>query len=157
MEAHLAPLSLGFSRQEHWVGCHFLLQCMKVKSESEVPQSYPTLSDPMDCSLRGSSVRRRRQEYWSGCHHLLRMNTWLVAKSKWVQEVPMGVRRAGGQKWTLTNTVSCLPFWGLWDLLNKGYKWRNERETNRVWFDTSRKIKGVIAPRVWPNIDLYKI
>ena len=39
------------------VGCHFLLQCMKVKSESEVAQSYPTISDPMDCSLPGSSVR----------------------------------------------------------------------------------------------------
>ena len=38
------------------VGCHFLLQCMKVKSESEVPQSCPTPSDPMDCSLPGSSV-----------------------------------------------------------------------------------------------------
>ena len=38
------------------VGCHFLLQCMKVKSESEVAQSYPTLSDPTDCSLPGSSV-----------------------------------------------------------------------------------------------------
>ena len=38
------------------VGCHFLLQCMKVKSESEVTQSCPTLCDPMDCSLPGSSV-----------------------------------------------------------------------------------------------------
>ena len=38
------------------VGCHFLLQWMKVKSESEVAQSRPTLSDPMDCSLPGSSV-----------------------------------------------------------------------------------------------------
>ena len=38
------------------VGCQFLLQCMKVKSESEVAQSCPTLSDPMDCSLLGSSV-----------------------------------------------------------------------------------------------------
>ena len=38
------------------VGCHFLLQCMKVKSESEVAQSCPTPSDPMDCSLPGSSV-----------------------------------------------------------------------------------------------------
>ena len=38
------------------VGCHFLLQCMKVKSESEVAQSCPTLSDPMYCSLPGSSV-----------------------------------------------------------------------------------------------------
>ena len=38
------------------VGCHFLLQCMKVKSESEVTQSCPTPSDPMDCSLPGSSI-----------------------------------------------------------------------------------------------------
>ena len=38
------------------VGCHFLRQCMKVKSESEVAQSCPTLSDPMDCSVPGSSV-----------------------------------------------------------------------------------------------------
>ena len=38
------------------VGCHFLLQCMKVKSESKVAQSCPTLSDPMECSPPGSSV-----------------------------------------------------------------------------------------------------
>ena len=38
------------------VGCHFLLQCMKVKSESEVAQVCPTLRDPMDCSLPGSSI-----------------------------------------------------------------------------------------------------
>ena len=38
------------------VGCHFLLQCMKVKSEREVAQSCPTLGNPMDCSLPGSSV-----------------------------------------------------------------------------------------------------
>ena len=49
------------------VGCHFLLQCMKVKSESEVAQSCPTLRDPMDCSPAGSSVHGfSRQEYWSG-------------------------------------------------------------------------------------------
>ena len=38
------------------VGCHFLLQCMKVKSESEVAQSCLTLCDPMDCSPPGSSI-----------------------------------------------------------------------------------------------------
>ena len=38
------------------VGCHFLLQCMKGKSESEVAQSCPTLSNSMDCSPPGSSV-----------------------------------------------------------------------------------------------------
>ena len=38
------------------VACYFLLQCMKVKRESEVAQSSPTLRDPMDCSPPGSSV-----------------------------------------------------------------------------------------------------
>ena len=38
------------------MGCHFLLQCMKVKSEREVAQLCPTLSDPMDCSPSGSSI-----------------------------------------------------------------------------------------------------
>ena len=38
------------------VGCHFLLQCMKVKSESEVAQLCPTLRNPIDCSLPGSSI-----------------------------------------------------------------------------------------------------
>ena len=46
--AHQAPPSLGFSGKNTGVGCHFLLQCMKVKSESEVAQSCPTLRDPMD-------------------------------------------------------------------------------------------------------------
>ena len=49
------------------VGCHFLLQCMKDKSESEVTQLSLTLSDTMDCSLPGSSIHGiSRQEYWSG-------------------------------------------------------------------------------------------
>ena len=54
------------------VGCHFRLQCMTVKSESEVTQSCPTLRDPMDCSPPGSSVHgilQARVPDW--CHCLL--------------------------------------------------------------------------------------
>ena len=43
------------------VGCHFLLQCMKVKSEREVVQSCPTLCNPTDCSLPGSSIHEISQ------------------------------------------------------------------------------------------------
>ena len=50
------------------VGCHFLLQCMKVKSESEVAQLCPTLSNPMDRSLPGSSPGKNTGV---GCHFLL--------------------------------------------------------------------------------------
>ena len=55
--SYQAPQSLGFSSKNTGLGSHFLLQCMKVKSESEVAQLCPTLSDLMDCSLPGSSVR----------------------------------------------------------------------------------------------------
>ena len=50
------PLPWDSPGKNTGVGCHFLLQCMKVKSENEVAQSCPTLSDLMDCSLPGSSV-----------------------------------------------------------------------------------------------------
>ena len=50
--AHQAPLSLGFSRQEHWSGLPF----PSPMHESEVTQSCPTLSDPMDCNLPGFSI-----------------------------------------------------------------------------------------------------
>ena len=50
------PRPWDFPGKNTGVGCHFLLQCMKVKSEREVAQSCPTLSDPMDCSLPGSSI-----------------------------------------------------------------------------------------------------
>ena len=64
--AHQAPLSLGFSRQEHWSRLPLPSPMHESKSESEVAQSCPTLSDPMDCSLPGSSMGFSRQEYWSG-------------------------------------------------------------------------------------------
>ena len=54
------------------VGCHFLLRCRKVKSESEVAQSCPTLSDPMDCSPPGSSAHgifQARELEWGAIGH----------------------------------------------------------------------------------------
>ena len=54
MAAHQAPPSLEFSRQEHWGGLPF--PSPMHESESEVTQSCPILSDPLDCSLPGSSV-----------------------------------------------------------------------------------------------------
>ena len=50
------PLPWDSPGKNTGVGCHFLLQCMKVKSESEVAQSYPTPSDPMDCSPPDPSI-----------------------------------------------------------------------------------------------------
>ena len=56
MAAHQAPPSLDSPGKNTGVGCHFLLQCRKEKSESEVAQSCLTLSDPMDGSLPGSPI-----------------------------------------------------------------------------------------------------
>ena len=56
MAAHQAPRPWGSPGKNTGVDCHFLLQYMKVKSESEVAQSCPTLHDAMDRSLPGSSV-----------------------------------------------------------------------------------------------------
>ena len=54
--SHQAPRPWDSPGKNTGVGCHFLLQCMKVKSEREVAQLYPTPSDPMDCSLPGPSI-----------------------------------------------------------------------------------------------------
>ena len=62
----------GILQARTGVGCHFLLQYMKVKSESEVAQSCLTLSDPMDCSPPGSTVPGIVQARTGvGCHFLL--------------------------------------------------------------------------------------
>ena len=91
------------------VGCHFLLQCMKVKSESEVAQSCPTLSDPMDRSLPGSSIhgifqarvleqgctillpsssegRQKKQElqsWWALCLHKVHLSSLKLSGHIW--------------------------------------------------------------------------
>ena len=63
------------------VGCHFLLQCMEVKSESEGAQSCPTLRNPMDCSLPGSSThgifQARVLEWVASAFSILPINTQL--------------------------------------------------------------------------------
>ena len=56
MAAYQAPRPWDSPGKNTGVGCHFLLQCRKVKSESEVSPSCPTPSDPMDCSPPGSSI-----------------------------------------------------------------------------------------------------
>ena len=86
------------------VDCHFLLQCMKVKSERDVSQSCPTLSDPMDYSLPGSSVhgifQARVLEWGAIVHSLLLLShfshVWLFA-TPWTAAYqpppPMGFSR----------------------------------------------------------------
>ena len=73
--AHQAPPSLGFSRHNTGVGCHFLLQRMKLKSENEATQSRPhglqptRLLHPWDFPGKSPGV---------GCHGLLRKSPYLI-------------------------------------------------------------------------------
>ena len=75
-------------------GCHFLFQCMKVKSESEVAQSCPTLRDPMDCSLPGSSIHgifQARVLEWGAIAFSALMNSktkWLLLVAQLVKNPP---------------------------------------------------------------------
>ena len=78
------------------MGCHFLLQCMKVKSENEVAQSCPTLSDPMDCSPPGSSI------HWIFQARVL----------EWAAIAFSGLQSAGlqkvGQDWATKYNIRCI-------------------------------------------------
>ena len=86
------------------VGCHFLLQCMKVKSESEVTQSCLTLCNPMDCSLPGSSVHgifQARVLEWGAIIPILQMRILRLSDSLRVTEQVGGV-------WHLNSNPGCL-------------------------------------------------
>ena len=63
MAAHQASRPWDSPGKNTGVGCHFLLQCMTVKSESEVAQSCPTLRDPKDCSMPGFPVHHQLPEF----------------------------------------------------------------------------------------------
>ena len=132
--AHQAPPSLEFSRQEHWsLGFHFLLQCMKVKSEREVAQSCPTPSDPMDCSLPGSSVHGIFPGKSTGvaCHCLLRRSLESAEKNLEVTKCSQ-----------LKKTPSCLPRW-----LNASLMWGSDFIPHLShWYVSSEWSKWVSLP-----------
>ena len=71
------------------VGCHFLLQCMKVKSENEVAQSCLTLRDPMDCSLPGPSVHgifQTRVLEWGAIAFSIEAERWEQRRRRYSRE-----------------------------------------------------------------------
>ena len=89
------------------VGCRFLLQCMKVKSESEVVQSCPTISDPMDCSPPGSSIHeifQARVREWGAMTNLDSIlksrDITLSTKAHLVKAMVFPVVMYGCESWT---------------------------------------------------------
>ena len=117
------------------VGCHFLFQCMKVKSESEVTQLCPTLSDPMDCSLPGSSVHGfSRQEYWSGVPLPSPTLLWALIIS--VQNISMA------------NTPTSLPLGGLSTTLSSSQRHVKHEMTTSFPFENSLALHLCLQDRV---------
>ena len=131
------------------VGCHFLLQCMKVKSES-VAQSCPSLLDPMDCSLPGSSVHGifPGKSTEVGRHCLLQLNTRNIFITVGAWEVP-------------DQGASCLSsWWRLFTSLADNYPPAislhgdgKRREGNTVSFFI-RELTHLGVPPSWPHLSL---
>ena len=90
------PRPLDSPGKNTGVGCHFLLQCMKVKSESEVAQSYPTFSGLMGCNLPGSSIRgifQARVLEWSA---IAFSDNWI----KVPEEAPLSIGFSRQEYWS---------------------------------------------------------
>ena len=115
------PCPWDFPGKNTGVGCHFLLQCMKVKSESEVAQSCPTLSDPMDCSPPGSSVHgifQARVLEWgaiafstgglSRAENMARSHPWR-SQSPGGEPGPSGSQVASDYTWSEAADLPCEP------------------------------------------------
>ena len=91
------------------VGCHFLLQCMKEKSESEVAQSCLTFGDPMDCSLPGSSTHgifQAKVLEWGAIAFSILSTMPVLTKANPLQCSYLENPRDGGAWWAATSGVA---------------------------------------------------
>ena len=127
------------------VGCHFLLQCMKVKSEREVAQSCPTLNDSMNCSLPGSSIHgicqaRHRQ-------HIKKQRHYFANKVHLVKAMVFPVVMYGCENWTIKEAehqrIGAFELWC----------WRRRRRLLRVpW--TARRSNQSLLKEISPEYSL---
>ena len=139
MAAHQAPPSLGFSRKNTGVGCHFLLQIMKVKSESEVAQSCMTPSDSMDCGLPGSSVhgifQARVLEWVAIQAHIYTKNTCV-----WYSYLPISIH------WQILGT------WRVHFPLQSGLQLSGpQKNVSTLYKNDPRFLQSVSSPHEYPG------
>ena len=93
------------------VGCHFLLLSMKVKSESEVARSFPTVSDPMDCSPPGSSIhvvfQARVLEWGAIAFSALNLATLYLFLTSMIMSLPVHFTSVTQSCPTLSDPMDC--------------------------------------------------
>ena len=124
------------------VGCHFLLQRMKVKSESEVAQSCPTFSDPMDCSLAGSSIHgifQARVLEWGAITFSNRNYRHALFASGWYCKEIQPVHSEGDQPWDFfgrNDAKAETPV--LWPPHAKSWLLGKDSDTGRDWGQEER-------------------
>ena len=120
------------------VGCHLLLQCMKVKSESEVAQSCLTLSDPWTAAYQAPpSMGFSRQEYWSGVPLPLKRQAIINVDKDgvkrnlmhcwWEHKLVQPLWKTVCSKFFLNNSYDlAIPLWG--------FTWRNQNTNSKRYF-----------------------
>ena len=146
------------------VACHFLLQCMKVKNESEGVQSCPTLSDPMDCSPPGSSVHgifQARILEWGA----IAFST-LVAKDCINQSKKREMWQLSFYSplvWSFEGKPGLGDVWAyVWDIGTTLWKWINQHDdANRVWLTSglicqSHSCTAMLFMGMWMKILVLK-
>ena len=117
------------------VGCHFLLQCMKVKSESEVAQSCLALSYPMHCRHPGSSVHRiSRQEYWS----------WVSLPSQQWRHSAQRKKKKKNNQWGLMESRT-------WKRMKQVWIWYHASHGEGSCSLFSQEIGTYVVPQTCPN------
>ena len=151
------------------MGCHFLLQCMKVKSQSEVAQSCPTLSDPMDCGPPGSSPSIHKifpgKGTEVGCHCLFlnsvlkRRDITLLTKVR-IVNYSHGFSSSRVWMWELDHKESWVPRkWCFWTVvlektLESPLDYNEIKPVhpkgNKSWILFGRTDAEAEAPILWP-------
>ena len=160
MAAHQAPHPWDSPGKNTGVGCHFLLPCVKVKSESEVAQSCLTLRDPMDCSCQAPPpMGFSRQEYWSGVplpspqHELVSLKS--RSFSRWTQTMSRAACKSGvdGQVCTPQLTFACvlrMTMHCLWKFI-KSWKWRSVTTTSTNIYPGNMFLTKVTIQKYFPG------
>ena len=143
------PLPWDSQGKNTGVGCRFPLQCMKVKSENEVAQSCPILSDPTDWSLQAPpSMGFSRQEYWSGVPL-----PSLIPKSDWLYSLQLKMEKPGRLQSMRSLSVGHDWATSLW--LFTFVHWRRKWQPTPVFLPGESQGRGsLVGYRLWGHTEL---